>query len=161
VPDRLVHEIQESAVPGEWKVSTWVGNSLPGFLDGARKSACLLQPYSVAVDSKGRAYVADRNNNRIRLITPKGIVTTLAGNNHAGHLDGVGTKATFSHPTGVAVDSAGYVYVADSDKIRKISPSGIVTTLLDGGLEKASFHDVAVDTYGGIYFSDKKKSSNI
>ena len=79
----------------------------------------------LAVDSAGNVYVADRFNEEIRKITPAGVVTTLAGSaGQTGSSDGTGSAARFANPNGVAVDSAGNVYVADlsNDEIRKITP---------------------------------------
>jgi sugar lactone lactonase YvrE len=82
-------------------------------------------PSSVAVDSAGNVYVADSGNHTIRKITPGGVVTTLAGlAGAAGDKDGTGMAAQFNGPTSAAVDSAGNVFVADTDNctIRKITP---------------------------------------
>ncbi len=122
-------------------------------------------PVSVAVDSKGFVYVADRDNDRIQKITPGGVVTTLAGGG-SGNSDGVGTSAKFNKPSGVAVDSKGFVYVADrdNDRIRKITPDGVVTTLAGGGSGSSDGtgtsvqfkrpEDVAVDKLGNVYVAD-------
>ena len=77
----------------------------------------------MALDSAGNVYVADTSNHKIRKITPAGVVSTLAGTGVAGSSnDGTGNVATFSFPRGVALDSAGNVYVADegNHSIRKI-----------------------------------------
>jgi DNA-binding beta-propeller fold protein YncE len=81
-----------------------------------------LSPYGAAVDLQGNVFVADRNNHKIRRISPAGVVTTIAGTGAAGTLDGTGTAATFNNPTGLAIDAAGNLYVADQtgNKIRKI-----------------------------------------
>ena len=81
----------------------------------------------VAVDGAGNVYVADTGNNTIRKVTPAGVVTTLAGlAGSTGSADGTGSAARFNDPCGVAVDSAGNVYVADTDNdtIRKVTPAG-------------------------------------
>ena len=88
--------------------------------------------FGVAVDSAGNVYVADTDNHTIRKITPAGVVSTLAGlAGSLGSADGTGSAARFYHPGGVAVDSGGNVYVADTDNhtIRKITPAGVVSTL--------------------------------
>jgi hypothetical protein len=86
----------------------------------------------VAVDSAGNVYVADQNNSTIRKVTAAGVVTTLAGTaGVSGSADGTGTAARFDFPFGVAVDSAGNVYVADHDNstLRKVTPTGTTTTV--------------------------------
>ena len=86
----------------------------------------------VGTDSSGNIYVADSGNNTVRKVTPAGAVTTLAGlARTAGSSDGTGTAARFNFPTGIAVDSSGDIFVADSgnDTIRNISPALAVTTI--------------------------------
>jgi serine/threonine-protein kinase len=117
--------------------------SLTGCTDGNGTAASFNGPTSLAFDSSGNLYVADRNNNAIRRITSVGIsdtVTTWAGGGGAcagsspgtgGYQDGTGTNALFLGPTGVTVDGAGNVFVADSgnDAIREITPAAVVTTV--------------------------------
>jgi hypothetical protein len=103
-----------------------------GSEDGTGGTAQFNDPFSVAVDSVGNVYVADFNNDTIRKIAPGEVVTTLAGTaGISGSANGTGSSARFNGPSGVAVDGAGNVYVADynNDTIRKITPGGVVTTL--------------------------------
>ncbi len=92
-----------------------------GSADGTGSSARFFLPEGIAVDAVGNVYVADSGNKRIRKITPAGVVSTLAGSNN-GNADGVGTAAQFARPSGVAVDPAGNLFVADedNDRIRKV-----------------------------------------
>src|SRR5581483_11848843 len=83
-------------------------------------------------DAAGDVYVADTSNDTIRMITPAGVVTTLAGTaGQGGAADGTGSAARFNGPLGLTVDAAGNVYVADdgNDLIREVTPAGVVTTL--------------------------------
>lgn len=85
-----------------------------GSADGTRSAARFNFPYGVAVDSADNVYVADRDNNTIRKVTPTGVVTTLAGLSLIpGSADGTGIAARFNSPFGVAVDSAGKIYVGE------------------------------------------------
>ncbi len=124
-------------------------------------------PRGVAVDANGNVYVADQNNNMIREISPTGQVTTLAGNGTKGSSNGPGTSATFAQPEGVAVDASGNLYVADfgNNMIRKISPTGSVSTLAGNGTagsangtgSAATFNGptgIAVDLSGNVYVTD-------
>jgi len=123
----------------------------------------------VAVDTAGNIYVADLSNHTIRKVTAGGVVTTLAGTaGMSGSANGTGAAARFNSPSGVALDSAGNIYVADSGNhtIRKVTPTGVVTTLAgsagnngseDGAGPDARFDDpsgVAVNTTGNIYVTD-------
>jgi len=104
----------------------------PGWFDGSTTNARFGGPAGIARDSNGNFYVADSGNNTIRKITADGSVSTLAGlAGSSGTNDGVGATARFNTPYGVAVGNDGTVYVADSNNhaIRKISPSGEVSTL--------------------------------
>jgi bacterioferritin-associated ferredoxin len=103
-------------------------------VDGTGSAARFYEPAGVAVDSAGNVYVADKLNSTIRKVTPAGVVTTLAGLSNTfgnGSADGTGSAARFGYLDGVAVDSAGIVYVARhiEHTIRKVTPAGVVTTL--------------------------------
>ena len=148
-------------------VTTLAGSGVTGYADGTGAAAQFSNPDAVAVDSSGAVYVAEYYNNRIRKISPAGVVTTLAGSAVAGYADGTGAAAQFSGPQGVAVDASGTVYIGDGDnnRIRKISPAGVVTTLAgsgaygsaDGTGTAAQFRGpigVAVDASGAVYVAD-------
>ena len=149
-------------------VTTLAGSGKPEFADGLGKEASFNGPNSVAIDGSGNVYVADRGNNRIRKISPNGTVATLAGSGKPEFADGLGKEASFNQPSGIAVDGIGNVYVADSynHRIRKIGPSGYVTTLVgsgnpgseDGYGSAASFNSpyaIAVDAGGAVYVADQ------
>ena len=82
-------------------------------------------------DAAGNLWVADAGNNEIKIVSPAGVVSILAGNENSGATDGTGSAASFNNPSGVAVDAAGNVYVADllNNLIRKITPAGVVSVL--------------------------------
>ena len=156
-------------------VSTFAGLAGNGSsFDGTGSNARFWDPSGVAVDGAGNVYVADTSNHTIRKITPTGVVSTLAGFAFAGvagndgSADGAGSNAQFYYPSGVALDSAGNVYVADKGNctIRKITPTGVVNTLTglagssgsaDGAGSIARFYDprsVAADNAGNVYVAD-------
>ena len=148
----------------------------PGSTDGVGSAARFKFPAAVAVDGAGVIYVADQFNGTIREITPGGAVSTLAGNPEEVDdidifvsADGTGSAARFIGPSGIAVDGAGNIYVADtiSHTIRHVTAAGVVTTfagspaqagLGDGAGRDARFHwpyDVAVDDAGNLYVADQ------
>jgi sugar lactone lactonase YvrE len=152
----------------EGKVTNLAGSlGNPGSNDGVGSSASFYLPWGVALDSAANIYICDSYNNMIRKISPEGVVTTLAGKKAKGSADGIGTAASFLHPSGIAVDKQGNVYVADmgNHKIRKISPAGLVTTFAGNGMRgsangrdtAASFYKpygLAVDKNGIMYVAD-------
>ncbi|MEY2620973.1 MAG: hypothetical protein RIT26_793, partial [Pseudomonadota bacterium] len=148
-----------------WVVTTLAGSEFPDFADGKGALASFYGPNGMAADISGQLYVADTYNNRIRKISPAGVVSTLAGSTTSGSADG--TAASFNYPYGVAVDGSGNVFVADQRNhlIRQISPSGEVSTLAGSGSAgsdddtgtAASFSSpqgVAVDDHGYVFVAD-------
>lgn len=149
-------------------VTTLAGKVIIGFVDGTGPAAAFSNPSGVATDSSNNVYVCDYGNNAIRKVTQAGVVTTIAGNGTVGSNDGTGSQATFNNPIGLAVDSLGNVYVADTLNytIRKITPAGVVTTLAglagnrgtdDGIGSAASFaapYSAVTDSKGNVYVAD-------
>jgi PKD repeat protein len=150
-------------------VTTLAGTSgTNGFTNGTGTAARFSVPFDIAVDGAGNLYVSDHGNHAVRMVTPTGVVTTLAGSGSAGKTDGTGTAASFKFPSGIAADSSGTVYLADTDNqvVRKITSAGVVTTIggtgslgsADGTGTSASFYnpkDVAVDSSGNLYVVDR------
>jgi len=119
-------------------ITTVAGNGTCCFSgdNGPATSAQIAVPYDVTVDSAGNLYIADGNNNRIRKVSNNGIITTVAGNGTPGFSgdNGPATSAELNGPDGVAVDSAGNLYIADEGnyRIRKVS-NGVITTVAGNG----------------------------
>jgi len=143
-----------------------------GTNDGAGSNAKFDRPASLAVDNGGNIYVADSYNDTIRLITPAGLVSTIAGQpGNSGSVDGAGGAAQFDQPSAITVDGFGNVYVADTGNstIRKIRPVGtnwLVTTIAGAaghfGFANATNTNsafsgpfgIAVDSAGNVYVAD-------
>jgi streptogramin lyase len=111
-----------------------------GYMDGAGTGAAFYRPMGLVLDPSGNVYVADQGNNMIRKITPSGVVSTLAGGGGygfygEGRVNATGTAASFYMPTGLTIDNAGNLFVADAanDMIREVTPLGVVTTLAGSG----------------------------
>jgi streptogramin lyase len=147
-----------------------------GSADGVGSAAQFLQPFGLAVDAAGNIIVADRDSNTIRKVTPDGVVTTLAGlawDKSFGSNDGDEFSARFGNLASAAVAPSGDVYVADAlnSVVRKISPSGVVTTVAgvagqqgntDGRGSAARFvspYGIAVDRVGNAYVADPGNDS--
>ena len=132
-------------------VTTVAGDGIPGYRDGPARQARFRGPTGIAVDARGRLIVADTYNDRIRAITPDGTVSTIAGSGAPGLADGPAAASAFNTPSGVAVDPALNIYVADSGNvaIRRISADGTVTSVPDQGLVRPV--GVAVAPDGVIY----------
>jgi uncharacterized protein (TIGR03437 family) len=141
----------------------YLGNGIPA------TSARLNEPTAVAVDSSGHVYIADSRNHRVRKVSPSGEITDVAGNGERGN-DGDGgpaTRARLDFPTGVAVDSAGNVFIASGLFVRRVSPNGVISTVAGNGSEAFSGDGdlatragmtperLAIDNAGRIYVSDR------
>jgi sugar lactone lactonase YvrE len=166
IADSTNHRIRMLTPAGV--VTTFAGTGTAGFYDsGSAIFAQFRNPSGVAVDNLGSIYVADTDNHRIRKITSAGAVTTLAGSGTAGFINGTGIAARFNFPSAVAVDSARNVYVVDKNnyRIRKITSTGVVSTLAGSGV--SGFADgtgtaaqfsiafgIAVDSTGNVYVGD-------
>ncbi|MEV0262987.1 RICIN domain-containing protein [Streptomyces sp. NPDC050617] len=171
ISDRNGHRVRKVTTDG--KISTVAGTGAQGSDgdDGPAVKARLNTPRGIAVDSSGTVYIVDSENHRIRKVTADGKITTIAGTGAKGPGGdgGPATKAQLNTPYGVAVDSAGTVYVADriNHRVRMITTDGKITTAAgtgakgpggDGGpATKAQLSypwGVAVDGAGDLYIAD-------
>lgn len=159
------HKIRKIDTDGN--VTTLAGSGTAGSTNDIGTSASFNAPYGVATDASGNVYVADGNNHKIRKVTPEGEVSDFAGSGAAGGADGTGTEASFNAPFGVAVDIENNVYVSEfvGQRIRKIAPEGVVSTVAGSGSvgttnangTAASFNHplgLTVDIAGNIYVTD-------
>ena len=117
-------------------VTLWAGSGTPGHADGLGTQAKFNQPRGIALDKGGGLFVAEWQGQRVRKIDAVGQVTSVAGDGVPGFADGPAGKARFQNPTGVAVDAAGTVYIADfgNQRIRKLQ-AGVVSTVAGSGLK--------------------------
>jgi uncharacterized protein (TIGR03437 family) len=156
-------------------INTFAGNLFADYSGdgGPAIDAELNNPEGVAVDAAGNVYIADTLNHRIRMVTPDGNIHTVAGNGIAGHSGdgGQALEAELNHPEGVAVDTAGNIYIADTfnQRIRMVLPNGKIFTIGggtgagytgDGGPAlSATFtfpSSVFVDPQGNVYVTDSQ-----
>jgi hypothetical protein len=136
-------------------VVTTLAGSTQGYADGNGIAALFYEPRGVCSDALGYIYVTDKYNNKIRKITPTGLVTTLASSN-------------VNNPDGICIDISGNLYVTETDYalLKKITPSGIVTTIagsssgggyVDGTGDNAKFFNpsgLCMDTSGNVFIAD-------
>ncbi len=166
-------------ISGDGIITTVAGNGSRGF-SGDRGPAtnaalggygvCNTYCGGVAVDGAGNLFIADPGNSRIRKVDPNGIITTVAGNGAGGYSGdgGPATSAALLYPAGVAVDREGNLFIAEARRVRKVSASGIITTVAGGGPLAGSAADggpatnarlsspiaVALDAAGNLYIAD-------
>jgi streptogramin lyase len=139
IADQFNHVIRKVVFNGSTTtVSTFVGTGEAGYVDsspGATDGSGVQfrTPAKLALDKQQNLYVMDYEDSVIRKVLPSGVTSTLAGSGHTGYTDGIGKGASFYHPTDIAIDNWGNLYVADgSNTIRKITPAGLVTTAIQG-----------------------------
>jgi uncharacterized protein (TIGR03437 family) len=152
-------------------ITTIAGNGQAGFSgDGGPATAAMFStPVGVALDASGNVYVADFDNNRIRRVMQGGAVTTIAGTITSIGDGGPSTEARLTSPNSIAVDSSGNLYIADpsANRIRKVTPSGTITTVAgtgqtgrggDNGPATSAIlnnpSSVALDSGGNLYIAD-------
>ena len=148
-------------------VTTFAGSGTQGFKNGSATQAQFSSPEALVFDKKGNLYVVDADNHQIRKVDVSGNVTTFAGSGRRGFKDGTVTQALFGFPSRLAFDDKGDLYVTDSEnnRIRKIDPSGNVTTFAgngiafvkDGPILQAQFgfpEGLVFDGKGNLYFAD-------
>jgi len=162
VADTHNHKIRKITPQGV--VTTFAG-STGGYKDATGTDAQFYYLTGITADQDGNLYVADKDNNKIRKVTSAGVVTTLAGST-AGYAEGNGAEAKFNSPYNVAVDGNGNVYVTDANnhRIRKITPTGQVTTFAGstqgdavGNGTAAQFnypYGITIDTNGNLFIAD-------
>jgi uncharacterized protein (TIGR03437 family) len=171
IADTLNQRVRGVAPGGT--LSTLAGNGTAGF-NGENvltRTALLNHPLGMATDALGNWFLADTVNSRVREAQAGGNLVTIAGNGNASYYGdgGPATKGSVNQPEGVAVDSQGNVYIADTldEAVRKVTPNGIITTLAgngnpgysgDGGAANQARlnqpRGVAVDAAGNVYVAD-------
>lgn len=175
IADRANHRVRRVDTKGT--ITTVAGNGTAGFSGdgGPATKASLNLPSGLVVDSKGNLYIADRSNNRVRVVSSNGIIKTFAGNGENGyHGDNMpALKATLDKPFGLALDKHNNLYIADrgNNRVRKVDASGLISTVAgDGGFYfigdngpayRASIAGptgLAVDGDGNVYIADRQNN---
>jgi hypothetical protein len=171
--------VDSARLPGRARNKAWAtGTGVAGYSGDAGPAtvATLNLPDGVAVDGAGDLFIADSTNNRIRKVSPTGVITTIAGTGTAGYSGdgGAATLAKLNFPTDLALDGAGNLFVADfyNSRVRKISASGVITTVAGSGMPGYSGNGgpatlarmtspagVDVDAAGNLYIADYGNST--
>jgi uncharacterized protein (TIGR03437 family) len=171
IADTQNHRVRKVSANGTISTVAGSGTAGSGGDGGAAGSAQLNLPFGVAVDAAGNLYIAEFGNNRVRKVAANGNISTIAGNGVSGFSGdkGQATSAQLNGPQGVAVDSAGNVFIADSgnNRVRMVAPTGVITTVAgtgasgvsgDGGLAVNALVGnpvaVATDGVGNVYIAD-------
>ncbi|MEI7677131.1 MAG: putative Ig domain-containing protein, partial [Bacteroidales bacterium] len=169
VADNNNNVIRKIRLTSPYAVTTFAGflNGSAGSVDATGNAAKFSSPQDITVDAAGNLYVVDNGNNKIRKITTAGAVTSFAGSGTAGNKDSTGILATFKAPTGIAIDAAGNLYIADNgnNKIRKITAAGVVTSYAgigiaytQDGVGLLSYFNgpesVTIDKYNNLYVTE-------
>jgi len=146
------------------QVSTFAGKAAKGFVDGDTSVAEFLNPNAILFDRQGNMYVADNGNYCIRKITPAGMVSRFSGMGTHGMADGPAATAQFHYIYDMVIDKDGNLLLCDGDRIRKVNPAGMVSTLAgstigyaDGDGPTAQFNypaGLAIDSEGNLYVAD-------
>jgi uncharacterized protein (TIGR03437 family) len=158
--------------PPVYHLTTVAGSDQVG--DGGQAVAAqVAQPEGIVVDPAGNLYIADAANNRVRKVTPAGVISTVAGNGHRGFSgdNGLASVAQLNQPYGLALDAAGNLYIADygNQRVRAVGTNGNITTVAgngpsgtsaDGGPATAALlvgpHNLATDPAGNLYISERE-----
>ena len=175
IADRANHRVRKVNKKGI--ITTVAGNGTAGFSGdgGPATKASLNLPSGIVVDNQGNLYIADRSNNRVRVVNSKGIIKTFAGNGQNGyHGDNMpAVKATLDKPFGLALDKHNNLYIADrgNNRVRKVDSSGMISSVAgDGGFYyigdngpayRASIAGptgIAVDDEGNIFIADRQNN---
>lgn len=171
-PADVPHEVTAEYTPGTVSTNpviqqsrsnvlaeTFIGNGQPGGTDGPTGQAGLQAPEGIAVAADGTVYIAEPYAYRIRKVSPDGQVTTLAGGStEPDRLDGQGTQARFMGPKDLVIDANGDLLVVDFDGVRRITPTGNVTTLALKNVDGSEYNPIelfgiARDSQGRLYLS--------
>jgi sugar lactone lactonase YvrE len=160
----IVEELNEGRVrkvAPDGTITTVAGGPKPaeGIGDGGPATAALLNtPHQLALDGTGNLYIAEFNGNRVRKVSPDGIITTVAGTGKDGFSGdgGPATEARLDHPFQLVVDAAGNLFIADAGggRVRKVSPEGIITTVAGGGEPADGVGDGGPATAAALYFPE-------
>jgi hypothetical protein len=154
-------------------ITTTAGNGTNGYSGdgGPATNASLANPIGVVFDAFGNLFIGDYQNNRVRKVDTNGMITTVAGNGTNGYSGdgGVATNASLSNPAGLALDSSGNLYIADSGnhRVREVGTNGMISTVAgsgaagyfgDGGKATNAFLEaptgVALDLSGNLIITD-------